>query len=77
MKSNNLIVKNISIRTIKVGNEDYISLTDIARQKNSAEPKDVAKNWLRSKNTFEYLGLWERLNNGRKQFFYNEPRSMD
>ena len=32
-------------------------------EKNSAEPKDVVKNWMRQKNTLEYLGLWEKLNN--------------
>lgn len=42
---------------------DYICITDIARQKNAAEPKDVVKNWMRQKNTLEYLGLWEKLNN--------------
>ena len=36
-------------------------IVDIARQKNPVEPKDVVKNWLRSKNTLEYLGLWEQL----------------
>ena len=35
----------------------------LAKQKNSAEPKDVVKNWMRQKNTLEYLGLWEKLNN--------------
>ncbi len=43
--------------------EEYISLTDIARYKNPNEPKDVVKNWLRSKSTLEFLGLWERINN--------------
>ena len=42
---------------------DYICITDIARQKNPVEPKDVVKNWMRQKNTLEYLGLWERLYN--------------
>ena len=42
---------------------DFISLTDIARNKNSREPKDVVKNWMRSKTTIEFLGLWERINN--------------
>lgn len=42
---------------------DYISLTDIARTKNNDEPKDVVKNWLRSKNTIAFLGLWEKINN--------------
>jgi hypothetical protein len=43
--------------------KDYLSLTDIARYKNPHEPKDVVKNWMRSKNTIEFLGLWEILNN--------------
>ncbi|PLB85630.1 DNA-binding protein [Dysgonamonadaceae bacterium] len=41
---------------------DFISLTDIARYK-SDEPNDVIKNWMRSKDTIEFLGLWELLNN--------------
>ena len=48
---------------MKVGEADYICITDIARQKNPLEPKDVVKNWMRLKNTIEYLGLWEMLNN--------------
>ncbi|MGB8218517.1 MAG: KilA-N domain-containing protein [Candidatus Methanoperedens sp.] len=43
--------------------EDYISLTDIARYKNPEHPADVIKNWTRSKDTIEFLGLWERINN--------------
>lgn len=57
------IVKGINVRTFKIENEDYISLTDIARNKNADEPKDVVKNWMRSKATIEFLGLWEQLNN--------------
>ena len=38
-------------------------MTDIARIKNSAEPKDVVKNWFRNRSTVEFLGLWERINN--------------
>lgn len=56
-------VKNTTIRTIKFGEVDYICITDIASQKNPLEPKDVVKNWMRLKNTIEYLGLWEMLNN--------------
>jgi predicted small secreted protein len=58
-----IIVKGLSIATLKINNEDYISLTDIARQKNAEEPKDVVKNWMRSRTTIEFLGLWEQLNN--------------
>lgn len=42
---------------------DFISLTDIARYKNNDEPKDVVGNWLRNRNTIEFLGVWESLNN--------------
>lgn len=48
---------NIGIYTTDFENE-YISLTDIARYK-SSEPKDVVKNWIRGKDTIEFLGLWE------------------
>lgn len=42
---------------------DYISLTDIARYKNQEEPNVVVANWMRTFNTIEYLGIWEKLNN--------------
>ena len=63
MATQHITVKEVSIRTIKVNGIDYISITDIAKQKNLVEPKDVVKNWMRLKNTLEYLGLWEQLNN--------------
>jgi len=62
-KTNQIIVKGISIATFKIASESYISLTDIARNKNADEPKDVVKNWMRSRTTVEFLGLWEQLNN--------------
>jgi hypothetical protein len=62
-KKNEIVVKDVVIRTTTINGVDYISITDIARQKNSLEPKDVVKNWMRQKNTLEYLGLWERLHN--------------
>ena len=63
MKQNKLLVQNINVSLTKINNKDFISLTDIARSKNSDEPKDVVKNWLRNKNTVEFLGLWETINN--------------
>ena len=42
---------------------DYICITDIARQKNEADPNGVIGNWMRNRNTIEYLGLWETLYN--------------
>ena len=55
-------VKGISISVKKNNQSDYISLTDIAKYK-SDSPNDVIKNWLRSKDTIEFLGLWEKINN--------------
>lgn len=62
-KSKTIIVKGILIATFKQGEDDFISLTDIARNKNAEEPKDVVKNWMRSRTTIEFLGIWEQLNN--------------
>ena len=62
-KKNEIIVKDVAIKTMTKDGIDYICITDIARQKNAVEPKDVVKNWMRQKNTLEYLGLWEKLNN--------------
>ena len=56
-------VMDTDIKTMVVNGVDYVRITDIARRKNPFEPKDVVKNWMRSKNTIEYLGLWEMLNN--------------
>lgn len=55
--------KNTDIAVISaIGQDDYISLTDIARYR-SDEPTAVISNWMRSKDTIEFLGLWEQLNN--------------
>jgi len=45
----------------KIG--DFISLTDIAKYRNSEEPFSVINNWMRSRSTIEFIGLWEKLNN--------------
>ena len=58
-----ITIKKLQISIVKANSSDYISLTDIARHKNPDEPKDVVKNWMRSKNTIEFLGLWEKINN--------------
>lgn len=62
-KNKIIIVKGISIAIFKQDEDDFISLTDIARNKNADEPKDVVKNWMRSRTTIEFLGIWEQLNN--------------
>lgn len=55
-KITNIQVKAL-IRTMQQNGMDYVCITDIARQKNAEEPKDVIKNWMRLKNTIEYMGL--------------------
>ncbi len=42
---------------------DYISLTDIAKYKNEDDPRFVIQNWMRNRNTLEFIGFWEILNN--------------
>lgn len=62
-KSKTINVKGTEIVFFNNGSEEYISITDIARYKNAIEPKDVVKNWMRSRNTVEFLGLWEKIHN--------------
>ena len=52
-----IVVKEKEISITGSSDDDYISLTDIARIKNDKEPKDVIKNWLRNRSTLEYVGL--------------------
>lgn len=54
---------DIAVVTTIGSEEDYISLTDIAKHRNPDFPADVVKNWLRLRSTIEFLGLWEQLNN--------------
>lgn len=55
-------VQGIMVSVKKENASEYISLTDIARYK-SDEPNEVLRNWLRNKDTIEFLGLWEKINN--------------
>jgi hypothetical protein len=72
-----ITVKDTTIRTVTQNGMDYICITDIARQKNPLEPKDVVKNWMRTKNTIEYLGLWEMLNNPNFKGIEFDPLLQD
>src|SRR5450756_705028 len=56
-----VLSKKITIQTRH--EEDYISLTDIARYKDAKRTDYIIQNWLRNRNTIEFLGIWERLNN--------------
>lgn len=57
-----IIVQNTTITIISTNGNDYISLTDLTRYK-SDDPNAVIANWMRNRNTIEYLGLWEQLYN--------------
>jgi len=56
-------VQGTSVTVINQPIDAYISLTDIARYKNAEHTDDHIRNWIRNRNTIEFLGIWERLNN--------------
>ena len=56
-------VQGASIAVLSHDQQDFICLTDIAKLKNPDHSDDVIRNWLRSRGTVEFLGVWERLNN--------------
>ena len=56
-------VKETEIRVMRINNEDYISLTDLARYKNSNNPGDVIIKWMSNKSSFDFYCLWEELFN--------------
>jgi len=58
-----IIVKENKVGIIRVGNVNYISLTDLAKYQNSSDPSFTVKNWLRRINTIDYIGLWEEIHN--------------
>ncbi|MBQ2489820.1 MAG: KilA-N domain-containing protein, partial [Bacteroidales bacterium] len=62
-RNSELSVKDVLIRTMKKSDVDYISITDIAKQKNATDPNGVIANWMRNRNTIEFLGIWEMLYN--------------
>ena len=56
-------VNDNDVRVMRINNEDYILLTDLAKYKNPKEPSDAIKKWLSNYDTIEFLGLWEELSN--------------
>ena len=59
-KSKTIIVKETPITIIEVGEQDYISLTDMVK---SFGDESIIYNWMRNRNTVEFLGLWEQIYN--------------
>jgi len=62
-KNKKIDVKGASITISSKEKEDYISLTDIAKYKDSERTDYIIQNWLRNRNTIEFLGIWEKLHN--------------
>ena len=62
-KKSEIIVRDVAIKTITVNGVDYICITDVAKQKNSVDPNGVIANWMRNRNTVEFLGIWETIHN--------------
>lgn len=64
---NNIIKTEIKVQDnfgiMKIGNVDYISLTDLARYKNPNNPGDVVIKWMSNKSSFDFYALWEELFN--------------
>ena len=60
---NKITIKNVEISITGSSDEDYICISDIAKLINSKETKYLIQNWMRSKDTIEFLGLWEIMNN--------------
>jgi hypothetical protein len=62
-KTSKIEVKGTEIGVLKSANDDFISLTDIARHKDPAHTDTIIQNWMRNRNTIELLGFWEMLYN--------------
>ena len=60
MKNRIINVQNVPISILKEELDDYICITDIAKAKaGESRSADVVKNWLRNRNTLEFLGTWK------------------
>ena len=62
-KQTTIDVRGTAITILSGKQSDFISLTDIARHKDSERTDYIIQNWMRSRNTIEFLGIWEKLNN--------------
>ena len=62
-KSKTIKVENFEIFLYSEKNEDFISLTDMARYRDSERTNYTIQNWLRTRNAIEFCGLWEQIHN--------------
>ena len=62
-KNKSIIVKGIEIVLYTEQQADFISLTDIARHRDTERSDYILQNWMRNRSTIEFIGLWEQFNN--------------
>ncbi len=62
-RSNKINVLSTEVRVKAIDRGDYISLTDIAKYRNADDPRFIIQNWMRTRFTVEFLGIWEQLHN--------------
>ena len=62
-KTHKIFVKDIVVSLVSQDGSDYLSLTDMAKSKNSEFPADVVKNWLKTRFTIDFMGIWEQMHN--------------
>ncbi|RLD78635.1 MAG: KilA-N domain-containing protein [Bacteroidetes bacterium] len=63
MKSTKIIIEGTEIVLFKKNESDYISITDIAKYKDRERTDHIIQNWMRTRNTIEFIGMWEQLHN--------------
>jgi len=63
MKKTKLNIKEVEVVLYKHNEEEYISITDMAKYRDSKRTNYIIQNWMRTQNTIEFLGLWEQLHN--------------
>ena len=62
-KNKKIEVKGVAISFFSSESKEYISLTDIARDRDAERTNYIIQNWIRTKSAIEFCGLWEQLNN--------------
>ncbi len=62
-KNREIEVLDTLIKVSRIAEEDFISLTDIARHRDTDRTDDLVRNWIRNRNTVEFLGIWEQIHN--------------
>lgn len=62
-KTRDIEVLDTRVSISRIAEDDFISLTDIARHRDAERSDDLIRNWVRNRNTIEFLGIWEQIHN--------------